>query len=173
MRRGQGVSNELRALRVLQSAGYAGIPPEVESVYNPRPVLPPAQTRWRPLPAASRTAHEVRSTGSTCSPTCRYNASAARSFPRHFSSITFAILRMRISRRIWRRLSSRSCRSTARVLYDCDFTQILGLPLASKDGRAAPCVCVSVDLTWTPNRRIDHAMLYGMAGSSCGGALVA
>jgi hypothetical protein len=58
-------------------------------------------------------------------------------------------------------------------LYDCDFNQMLGLPLALPGGkRAALSDLIGRDVTGNPIAVRDHC--YGCTagqGSSCGGAL--
>ena len=88
--------------------------------------------RSRPTTSASwASASASRSTASSRSPTCRSSASARRSSPRASSTTTWSCCAAPTATRTSRRVM---CRSLVSVdwqgyLYDCDFNQMLGLPL--------------------------------------------
>ena len=178
--RGRGVfDRSIRALRILNETGYGhpGTGLRLDLVYNPiGPSLPPPQAALEAdyherlgidfgivfnrlltltnMPIG-RFAQSLRRTGG-------YDA-YLRMLSAHFNSAT---------------LDGLMCRTTLSVgwdglLYDCDFNQMLGMPITGPSGdplvihRAKP-----VDLEGLAIRVADHC--YGCtagAGSSCGGAI--
>ncbi len=177
--RGPGVFDaSIRALRRLNALGY-GRPGKrvLNLVFNPQgPVLPPAQDE---LEAAYRT--ELGS---------RYGIE----FTRLLTLANMPIQRfgstlvtkgqfepyMRLLRTSFRpeNLEAVMCRSLISVdwqgwVYDCDFNQMLGLPLAhGARARVRLSDLLDVDLEGNPIAVLDHC--YGCTagqGSSCGGAL--
>ena len=180
--RGKGVFDvSIRALQTLNRLGYGqpGSRLELNLVYNPQgPVLPPAQDG---LEADYR-----RHLGA------RYGIA----FNHLFVLTNMPIQRfgsMLISRGEFEHymdllknayqpanLDSVMCRSLVSVdwrglVYDCDFNQMLGLPLAHRGRRQVSLrELVGCDLTGNPIVVADHC--YGCTagqGSSCGGALAA
>lgn len=175
--RGEGVfERSIAALRRLNALGYGrGGDLVLNLVYNPLgPVLPPAQEA---LEAAYKR---------------ELSAQFGIAFDRLFTLTNMPIQRfgsMLISKgqfndymRLLKdnfaagNLDHVMCRSLVSVdwqgyLYDCDFNQQLGLPLAGA-GRAHLRDLLSDDLQERPIRVADHC--YGCTagqGSSCGGAL--
>jgi len=178
--RGKGVfGTSIEGLRKLNALGYAqpGSGLELSLVYNPQgPLLPPAQA---PLEDAYR-AH--------------LRAQYAVEFTRLYTLANMPIARfgstliskgqfnayMRLLRESHRdeNLANVMCRTLLSVdwqgyVYDCDFNQMLGLPLAvAGRPRARLADLVGRDLEGRPITVADHC--FGCTagqGSSCGGAL--
>jgi hypothetical protein len=60
------------------------------------------------------------------------------------------------------------------MIYDCDFNQMLDLPMTDDDGMALNILSLSIDQVLNRSIRVGNHC-YGCtagAGSSCGGALV-
>jgi radical SAM/Cys-rich protein len=177
--RGAGVFQaSLRALRKLNAAGYAQ--PDsglvLNLVYNPQgPSLPPPQEKLE---------HDYR----------RILAEYGIAFDRLYTLANMPIARfgstliskgqfagyMRLLKDSHRaeNLSGVMCRSLLSIdwegyVYDCDFNQMLGLPLRWKHRpRTHISLLTGADLTGNPITVKDHC--YGCTagqGSSCGGAL--
>ena len=180
--RGTGVfAASLRALRTLNALGYArsGSPLVLNLVFNPQgPVLPPAQGD---LEAAYRS--ELGS---------RYGIEFTRLFTltnmpiQRFGSTLVSKRQfdpyMRLLRASFRaeNLETVMCRNLISVdwqgwVYDCDFNQMLGVPLVhGRRRRVRLAELLDTDLEGNPIAVLDHC--YGCAagqGSSCGGALTA
>lgn len=180
--RGPGVfAASVRALRKLNALGYGrrDSPLVLNLVFNPQgPVLPPAQAE---LEAAYR--EELGS---------RYGIEFTRLYTltnmpiQRFGSTLVSKRQfdpyMRLLRASFRpeNLDTVMCRNLISVdwqgrVYDCDFNQMLGVPLAHG---ARPQVrladLLGADLTGNPIAVLDHC--YGCTagqGSSCSGALTA
>jgi radical SAM/Cys-rich protein len=179
--RGQGVFEaSIRALRVLNGLGYAqpGSGLELNLVYNPQgPVLPPPQ---RELEADYR-AH-LRSHGVTFNrlfvltnmPIQRFGSmliSQGR-FEHYMDLLKNAYQPENLDAVMCRTLLSVDWRGE---VYDCDFNQMLGLPLA-RGGRPRARLreLIGRELAGNPIAVGGHC--YGCTagqGSSCGGALAA
>ncbi|MPZ45086.1 MAG: radical SAM/Cys-rich domain protein [Betaproteobacteria bacterium] len=178
--RGAGVfAASIRALRHLNGLGYgrSGGPLILNLVFNPQgPVLPPAQAE---LEAAYRKA---------------LRDSYGIEFTHLFTLANMPIQRfgstlvskrqfdpyMRLLRSSFRveNLEAVMCRSLISVdwqgwVYDCDFNQMLGVPLArGSKARVRLADLIDTDLTGNPIAVLDHC--FGCTagqGSSCGGAL--
>ena len=177
--RGKGVyEKSIRAIRRLNALGY-GDERVLNLVYNPQgPSLPPAQDRLE--------ADYKRILGETFG--IRFNRllTLANMPIQRFGSMLVSKggfkSYMALLREAHRAENTRSvmCRTLVSVdwqgfLYDCDFNQMLGLPLAV-DGRRRVHVTelARLDLERNPIAVRDHC--YGCTagqGSSCGGALAA
>jgi len=178
--RGSGVfAASIRALRRLNALGYGrGDGPLVLNlVFNPQgPVLPPAQGE---LEAAYR--EQLRS---------HYGIEFTRLYTltnmpiQRFGSTLVSKHQfdpyMRLLRASFRAENTETvmCRSLISVdwqgwVYDCDFNQMLGLPLAhGAKPRVRLIDLIDTDLTGNPIAVLDHC--FGCTagqGSSCGGAL--
>jgi radical SAM/Cys-rich protein len=178
--RGAGVfAASIRALRRLNALGYGidGGALVLNLVFNPQgPVLPPEQGE---LEAAYREA---------------LRAQHGVEFTRLFTLANMPIQRfgstlvskrqfdpyMRLLRASFRaeNLDSVMCRTLVSVdwqgwVYDCDFNQMLGIPLAhGSKPRVRLSDLIDTDLTGNPIAVLDHC--FGCTagqGSSCGGAL--
>jgi len=177
--RGDGVFEaSIRGLRALNSVGYGtGTGPNLNLVYNPQgPSLPPEQQE---LEAAYRE-HLGGRFGITFT---RLYTLANMPIQRFGSQL---VTRgqfngyMQLLRSSYRaeNLENVMCRSLMSVdwqgqVYDCDFNQMLGVPLTVA-GRARPHLSdlIGTDLCGNPVAVLDHC--YGCTagqGSSCGGAL--
>lgn len=180
--RGKGVFDaSVRALRQLNGKGYGhpGSPLKLSLVYNPQgPVLPPAQG---PLESDYR-----KQLGErfgivftelyvlTNMPIQRFGSTLiSRGQFTHYMDVLKNAYQPQ-------NLESVMCRSLLSVdyqgyVYDCDFNQMLGLPLAWKNKpRIHLRELMRVDITNNPIVVKDHC--YGCTagqGSSCGGALAA
>ena len=177
--RGKGVyESSIRGLQRLNALGYAGegSPLTLDLVYNPQgPSLPPAQG---PLEADYR---------------ARLGADHGIRFNRLYVLTNMPIQRfgsmlvskgqfedyMALLKQSYRpeNLESVMCRTLLSVdwqgyVYDCDFNQMLGLPLSGPRARTHLKELIGRDLTHHPIVVRDHC--YGCTagqGSSCGGAL--
>ena len=180
--RGKGVFNaSIRALQLLNEKGYGkpGSALKLSLVYNPQgPVLPPAQG---PLESDYRT-HLNQHFGIeftelyvlTNMPIQRFGSTLiSKGHFTHYMDLLKNAYQPQ-------NLDAVMCRSILSVdwrgyVYDCDFNQMLGLPLAWKHKpRTHLRELMGVDLSNNPIVVKDHC--YGCTagqGSSCGGALVA
>ena len=183
--RGDGVFDKSasRALRKLNALGYgsAGSGLALNLVYNPQgPILPPPRRSSRPTTSASSASTSASSsTGSSRSPTCRSSASARRSISKGKFDGYMQLLRgaHRDENLDARDVPHARRRSTGSgYLYDCDFNQMLGLPLRVRR-QAAPRTCATCcehDLDGDPIARAPTtATAAPPARASCGGALAA
>jgi radical SAM/Cys-rich protein len=178
--RGTGVFDaSIRALRLLNSLGYGhpGSGLELSLVYNPQgAVLPPAQHQLE-LDYRSRLGERYGISFNqlyviTNMPIQRFGSmliSQGR-FKQYINLLKNAYQPANLEGVMCRNLLSVDWRG---YVYDCDFNQMLGLPLAHK-GRARTHLrdLIGVDLTHNPIVVADHC--YGCTagqGSSCGGAL--
>ena len=180
--RGKGVFEaSIRALQLLNRMGYgqpaSGL--ELSLVYNPQgPVLPPAQGQ---LEADYRT-HLGKRYGLvfnelyvlTNMPIQRFGSMliSKGQFEHYMDLLKNAYQSANLDNVMCRSLVSVDWRG---LVYDCDFNQMLGLPLAYK-GRAKTHLreLIGRDLADNPIVVADHC--YGCTagqGSSCGGALAA
>jgi len=178
--RGRGVFEcSLRALRSLNALGYGreGGRLRLNLVYNPQgPVLPPAQAAleadYRRVLGGQHGVEfnslytlanmPIQRFGSTLISKGQFNEYMALLHRAHREENLHTVM----------------CRSLISVdwqgyVYDCDFNQMLGLPLAVQ-GRARPHLTelIGRDLAGNPIAVRDHC--YGCTagqGSSCGGAL--
>jgi radical SAM/Cys-rich protein len=177
--RGDGVyEKSLRALRRLNALGYgrAGSALTVDLVYNPQgPSLPPAQ--------AGLEADYKRILGEQGVEFNRLLTLANMPIQRFGSTLVskgqfndyMALLR---GAHRDENLDAVMCRSLVSIdwrgyLYDCDFNQMLGLPLVAA-GRARPHVSDAVARDLDGNAIVVRDHCYGCTagqGSSCGGAL--
>jgi radical SAM/Cys-rich protein len=178
--RGQGVFDaSIRALRSLNALGYGqpGSGLTLNLVFNPQgPVLPPEQSA---LERAYRQELDTRF-GVVFTRLLTLTNMPIQRFGSMLVSKKQFEPYMRLLRESFqpRNLESVMCRSLISVdwqgwVYDCDFNQMLGIPLAWKN---RPRVHISelmrVDLQGNPIAVLDHC--YGCTagqGSSCGGAL--
>jgi len=179
--RGKGVYDaSIRGLQRLNALGYGAADTglTLDLVYNPQgPSLPPAQG---PLEAEYRT---------------RLNADHGIRFNRLYVLTNMPIQRfgsmlvskgqfedyMALLKDAYRpeNLESVMCRTLLSVdwqgyVYDCDFNQMLGLPLSGPRAKTHLKELIGHDLTHHPIVVRDHC--YGCTagqGSSCGGALAA
>ena len=177
--RGKGVyESSLRALRELNALGYArpGSPLTLDLVYNPQgPSLPPAQAGleadYKRILGAKGIAFNrlltlanmpIQRFGSTLVTKGQFNPYMDLLRAAHRDA----------------NLDTVMCRSLVSVdwqgyLYDCDFNQMLGLPLRVADKpRLHVTDAMTRDLDGNPIVVRDHC--YGCTagqGSSCGGAL--
>jgi radical SAM/Cys-rich protein len=180
--RGKGVyGKSIRALKRLNAVGY-GNKLALNLVYNPQgPSLPPAQHKLE--------ADYKRILGETHGVVFNRLYSLANMPIQRFGStlVTKGQFNdyMRLLREAHRdeNLETVMCRTLLSVdwqgyVYDCDFNQMLGLPLqlGGKDRKPAPRVrlaeLIGRDLAGNPIAVRDHC--YGCTagqGSSCGGAL--
>jgi radical SAM/Cys-rich protein len=178
--RGKGVfETSIRALRTLNSLGYGqpGSGLELALVYNPQgAVLPPAQ----PQLETDYRRHLGERYGIafnqiyviTNMPIQRFGSMliSKGQFEHYMDLLKSAYQPANLDRVMCRNLMSVDWRGYA---YDCDFNQMLGLPLAY-NGRPRTHLrdLVGVDLAHNPIVVADHC--YGCTagqGSSCGGAL--
>jgi radical SAM/Cys-rich protein len=178
--RGKGVFEvSIRALQLLNRMGYGqpGSGLELSLVYNPQgPVLPPAQGQ---LEADYRT-HLGTRYGLvfnelyvlTNMPIQRFGSMliSKGQFEHYMDLLKNAYQPANLEAVMCRSLISVDWRG---FVYDCDFNQMLGLPLAYQ-GRAKTHLreLIGRDLTDNPIAVADHC--YGCTagqGSSCGGAL--
>jgi radical SAM/Cys-rich protein len=177
--RGEGVyEKSLRALRRLNDLGYgrAGTGLTVDLVYNPQgPSLPPAQ--------AGLEADYKRILGEQGVAFNRLLTLANMPIQRFGSTLVskgqfndyMALLR---GAHRDENLDAVMCRSLVSIdwqgyLYDCDFNQMLGLPLVAA-GRVRPHVRDAVARALDGNAIVVRDHCYGCTagqGSSCGGAL--
>ncbi len=178
--RGKGVfACSIRALRALNSLGYArpGSGLALTLVYNPQgAVLPPAQHQLEiDYHARLGAGHGIEFNQLyviTNMPIQRFGSmliSQGR-FEQYMDLLKNAYQPANLDNVMCRDLISIDWRGYA---YDCDFNQMLGLPLAHK-GRARTHLrdLIGVDLTHHPISVADHC--YGCTagqGSSCGGAI--
>ncbi len=179
--RGRGVFDmSIRALRILNEAGY-GYPEtglRLDIIYNPiGPTLPPPQAALE-ADYRERLRNDFgivfnRLLTLTNMPIARF----ARSLRRTGKYEEY--LQMLSDNFNAATLDGLMCRSTLSVgwdglLYDCDFNQMLGMPITGPSGE--PLVIQSAkpaDLEGRAIRVADHC--YGCtagAGSSCGGAIM-
>ena len=180
--RGKGVFEvSIRALQLLNRMGYGqpGSGLELSLVYNPQgPVLPPAQGQ---LEADYRT-HLGKRYGLVFNELYVLTNMPVQRFGSMLISKGQFAHYMDLLKNAYQpaNLEAVMCRSLVSVdwrgfVYDCDFNQMLGLPLAYK-GRAKTHLreLIGRDLTDNPIVVADHC--YGCTagqGSSCGGALAA
>ena len=178
--RGKGVyEKSVRAIRRLNDRGYAreGSGLVLNLVYNPQgPTLPPAQEKLE--------ADYKRILGETFGISFNSLFTIANMPIQRFGSTLVSkgqfnqyMLLLRASHREGN-LEGVMCRSLVSVdwkgyVYDCDFNQMLGLPLGAA-GRARPHLrdMLDLDLEGAPIAVADHC--YGCTagqGSSCGGSL--
>jgi radical SAM/Cys-rich protein len=178
--RGNGVFEaSIRALQRLNAVGYARAPGtlRLNLVYNPQgPVLPPAQAKLE----ADYRRHLAERYGVTFDhlyvltnmPIQRFGSTLVSKgqFEEYLALLKSAYQPQN--------LDSVMCRSLLSVdwmgyVYDCDFNQMLGLPLAWNGKRTTHLSeLVGADLTQNEIVVRDHC--YGCTagqGSSCGGAL--
>ena len=177
--RGKGVfESSIRGLRKLNALGYGGGSGlELDLVYNPQgPVLPPAQDAlerdYRKHLGERYGIAFDRLYVLANMPIQRFGSTLiSRGEFEHY----LALLRNAYQPR---NLASVMCRSLLSVdwrgyLYDCDFNQMLDLPLVWKgEARTHLRDILRADLTGNPIAVKDHC--YGCTagqGSSCGGAL--
>jgi len=180
--RGKGVFDiSIRALQLLNRTGYGqpGSGLELSLVYNPQgPVLPPAQDQLK----TDYRAHLGARYGIvfnelyvlTNMPIQRFGSMliSKGQFEHYMDVLKNAYQPANLDHVMCRSLVSVDWRG---YVYDCDFNQMLGLPLACK-GRAKMHLreLIGHDLTDNPIVVADHC--YGCTagqGSSCGGALAA
>ena len=171
--------SSILGLRKLNALGYGleGTGLTLNLVYNPlgRSCRPRRRSSRRTTSASSAAISASRSI--TCSRwrTCRSRASARRSCRRASSRAYMALLRNAHNPA---NLDGVMCRTLVSVdwrgyLYDCDFNQMLGIPLyiAGKPKRHLADL-FDQDLAGSPISVAEHC--YGCTagqGSSCGGAL--
>ena len=180
--RGKGVFDaSIRALQLLNAKGYGkpDSPLKLSLVYNPQgAVLPPAQG---PLESDYRK-HLSHHFGIEFSELYVITNMPIQRFGSMLISKGNFEHYMDVLKNAYQpaNLESVMCRSILSVdwkgyVYDCDFNQMLGLPLAWKNKpRTHLRDLMGVDLTNNPIVVKDHC--YGCTagqGSSCGGALVA
>jgi radical SAM/Cys-rich protein len=178
--RGKGVfGTSIEGLRKLNALGYAraGSGLELSLVYNPQgPVLPPAQA---PLEDAYRAHLRTRYAVEFTRLYTLANMPIARFGSTLISKGQFNAY-MRLLRESHRdeNLAHVMCRTQISVdwegfVYDCDFNQMLGLPLAvAGRPRTRLADLVGRDLAGRPIAVAEHC--FGCTagqGSSCGGAL--
>ncbi len=180
--RGKGVFDiSIRALQLLNGLGYgdAGSGLELNLVYNPQgPVLPPAQGKLE----TDYRAHLGARYGIvfdhlyvlTNMPIQRFGSTliSQGQFEHYMDLLKNAYQPANLDNVMCRSLVSVDWRG---LVYDCDFNQMLGLPLAYK-GRPQVHLreLIGRDLAGNPIVVKDHC--YGCTagqGSSCGGALIA
>ncbi len=180
--RGKGVfETSIRALQLLNRMGYGrpGSGLELSLVYNPQgPVLPPAQG---PLESDYRAQLGARLGIAfnqlyvlTNMPIQRFGSMliSKGQFEHYMDVLKNAYQPANLDNVMCRSLLSVDWRG---YVYDCDFNQMLGLPLAY-NGRTKTHLreLIGRDLTGNPIVVADHC--YGCTagqGSSCGGALAA
>jgi radical SAM/Cys-rich protein len=180
--RGKGVFDaSIRALRKLNALGYGrpGSELKLALVYNPQgPMLPPAQG---PLESDYRAQLGARYGivfnelyVLTNMPIQRFGSMliSKGQFEHYMDLLKNAYQSANLDNVMCRNLVSVDWRG---YVYDCDFNQMLGLPLAY-NGRAKTHLreLIGRDLTDNPIAVADHC--YGCTagqGSSCGGALAA
>ena len=178
--RGKGVFEvSIRALQLLNRTGYGqpGSELELSLVYNPQgPVLPPAQDQ---LKTDYRT-HLGKRYGIVFNELYVLTNMPIQRFGSMLISTGQFVHYMDLLKNAYQsaNLGNVMCRSLLSVdwrgyVYDCDFNQMLGLPLAYQ-GRAKTHLreLIGRDLTNNPIVVADHC--YGCTagqGSSCGGAL--
>jgi radical SAM/Cys-rich protein len=177
--RGAGVfATSIRALRVLNGLGYGDRLP-LNLVYNPQgPALAPPQgeleAAYRQQLRADFGIEFTRLFTLTNMPIQRFGSTLVSK--RQFDSY------MRLLRDNFRaeNLETVMCRSIISVdwqgwVYDCDFNQMLGVPLGYRSKpRVRLADLVGTDLAGNPIAVLDHC--FGCTagqGSSCGGALTA
>lgn len=178
--RGKGVFQvSLRALRVLNGLGYAqdGSPLKLSLVYNPqRAVLPPDQVRLE----QEYKQHLGKQFGIVFNHLYTLANMPIQRFGSTLVSKGQFRSYMQLLREAYREenLDSVMCRSLVSVdwqgyVYDCDFNQMLGLPLRAKGHRRLRIADLTgLDLSGNPIAVKDHC--FGCTagqGSSCGGAL--
>ena len=180
--RGKGVFDaSIRALQILNALGYGqtGSGLELALVYNPQgPVLPPAQEQLE----ADYRAHLGSRYGIVFNrlfvlsnmPIQRFGSMliSKGQFEHYMDLLKNSYQPANLDNVMCRTLLSVDWRG---FVYDCDFNQMLGLPLAHK-GRAQTHLreLIGRDLSGNPIVVRDHC--YGCTagqGSSCGGALAA
>ncbi len=178
--RGKGVFDaSISALQLLNRLGYGqpGSALQLSLVYNPQgPVLPPAQAQLE----ADYRAHLGSRYGIvfnelyviTNMPIQRFGSTliSKGQFEHYMHLLKNAFKPANLDAVMCRNLVSVDWRG---YTYDCDFNQMLGLPLAHQ-GRARTHVrdLLAVDIERNPIMVADHC--YGCTagqGSSCGGAL--
>ncbi len=179
--RGKGVfDSSVRALQLLNGKGYGkpGSPLKLSLVYNPQgAVLPPAQG---PLEADYRK-HLSEHFGITFTELFVLTNMPIQRFGSTLISKGQFEHYMDVLKNAYQpaNLDSVMCRSLLSVdwkgyVYDCDFNQMLGLPLAWKNKpRTHLRELMGADIANNPIVVKDHC--YGCTagqGSSCGGALV-
>jgi len=178
--RGEGVyEKSIEAIRRLNALGYGreGSGLTLDLVYNPQgPSLPPAQARLE--------ADYKRILGEQCGIVFNQLYTLANMPIQRFGSMLVSKGQFNSYMELLRgahrdeNLDAVMCRSLVSIdwqgyLYDCDFNQMLGLPLVVQ-GRRRPHVTdeITRDLDGNPIVVRDHC--YGCTagqGSSCGGAL--
>ena len=178
--RGKGVfDSSIRALQLLNSLGYGqpGSGLELALVYNPQgAVLPPAQQQleldYRGRLGARYGINFNQLYVITNMPIQRFGSVliSKGQFGQYMDLLKNAYQPANLDGVMCRNLISVDWRG---YVYDCDFNQMLGLPLAHK-GRSRTHLrdLTGVDLDHNPIAVADHC--YGCTagqGSSCGGAL--
>ena len=156
--RGKGVyDGSIRALQRLNALGYGreGSGLTLNLVYNPLgPRCRRRRRSWRPTTSACwASASASCSTACSRSPTCRSSASA-RSCCRRASSTAISTSCSHAHRD--ENLDGVMCRNLLSVdyrgyVYDCDFNQMLDLPLTR--GGASACICPICSTTTLPTIR--------------------
>ena len=176
--RGKGVFDaSIRALQALNALGYGRGELKLDLVYNPQgPVLPPAQAQLE----RDYRRHLSDRYGVvfdhlyvlTNMPIQRFGSTLISQglFEEYLALLKNAFQPQNLENVMCRSLVSVDWRG---YVYDCDFNQMLDLPLA-RDGKRRTHLreLVGVDLTGSPICVKDHC--YGCTagqGSSCGGAL--
>lgn len=180
--RGRGVhASSVRALRALNAEGYGQGRPglALDLVYNPQgPSLPPAQAQLerdyrRELGARYGVTFDRLLTLANM-PIARFRDALAREgrLEGYLALLRGAHRDENLGQVMCRRLVSVDFQG---VVYDCDFNQMLGLPLATGDRpRSRLRDLLALPLAGAPIRVGEHC--FGCTagqGSSCSGALVA
>lgn len=177
--RGKGVfERSVEGLQRLNRLGYgvAGSGLELNLVYNPTgPFLPPEQgeleqTYREELDAAYGICFNNLLTLSNM-PIARFRHALAR------DGELASYLELLVGAYSQPNLEQVMCRHLVSVdwqgyVYDCDFNQMLGLPLGARDGRTHLSDLLEASIEGKPVAVADHC--YGCTagqGSSCGGAL--
>jgi len=178
--RGKGVYElSIAAIRKLNALGYGreGSGLVIDLVYNPQgPTLPPAQAKLE--------ADYKRILGEQFGIVFNQLYTIANMPIQRFGSTLISKGQFNDYIKLLRgahrdeNLEGVMCRSLVSVdwqgyLYDCDFNQMLGLPLAVA-GRSRPHVCDMLDRDLDGNPIVVRDHCYGCTagqGSSCGGAL--
>jgi radical SAM/Cys-rich protein len=173
--RGKGVfDSSLRALRKLNALGYGrGLP--LNLVYNPQgPSLPPAQATLEPDYKRVLKNYGIvfdRLFVLANMPIQRFGSMliSKGEFERYLSLLQDAHLDANLESVMCRNLISVDWRG---FLYDCDFNQMLDLPVGWRGARMHLKDLLTLNLDGQPIRVAGHC--YGCTagqGSSCGGAL--
>lgn len=177
--RGNGVfAKSMAALRRLNTLGYGqqGAGLELNLVYNPTgPFLPPAQQQleqdYRCILAERYGIQFTRLLTLTNLPIQRFGSAllSAGRFDEYMTLLKSSFQPQNLQQVMCRSLISVDWQGW---LYDCDFNQMLGLPLQSQGKKLHISELAGHDLTGNPIVVADHC--FGCTagqGSSCGGAL--